>query len=263
MKWFIALASFVLLTSEVVSSQTQPAPMFEVASVRPYEFAPNMLGVTTLGASKILISGNRVTSRGSLLGLLMAAYGVRDFQISGDPGWTDKLGRQQFFDIAAKTEGDATATADQVRQMLQSLLADRFQLRVHRETKESPVYDLVVGKNGSKLKEHIGDTGPAEPVLQSGLLTRFKYSNRPIADLVALITRNVDRPVLDRTGLAGGYDFTLEFTWGNPELVPRDSPDADRSIFSALQQQLGLKLVAAKEPIEVLVIDHVEKPSEN
>ena len=126
-----------------------------------------------------------------------------------------------------------------------------------------PVYDLVVGKNGPKFKEHVGDTPPIEPPTISSTFARLKYVNRSMADLVRIITNEVDRPVLDRPGLTGGYDFTLEYTRTNRDLTSIDSPDADKSIFSAVQEQLGLKLNPAKEPVDILVIDHAEKPSEN
>jgi uncharacterized protein (TIGR03435 family) len=190
----------------------------------------------------------------------MTAYNVKDFQISGVPEWA--LGRDQFYDITAKVEGESAPALEQVRPMLQTLLADRFQLKLHRETRELPVYDLVDDKKGPKLKESIGPRSP-HPVTFSGTLTRFNLLDKSLADLVDSIAGFVDRPVLDKTGLTGRYDFTLEFTHSNPDLVARDSPEADRSIFTAIQEQLGLKLTPAKAPTEILVIDHAERPSEN
>ncbi len=122
---------------------------------------------------------------------------------------------------------------------------------------------MVVGKNGPKLRVSSAEIGPPQPVTFSGPLVRFRFSNRSIADLIGILATNVDRPVLDKTGLTGSYDFTLEFTRSNPDVVAPGSPDAGRSIFSAVQEQLGLKFVAAKEPAQTLVIDHAEKPSEN
>ena len=198
------------------------------------------------------------------MALTMAAYNLRDSQVTGAPGWTDNLGRQQLFDIAARTPGESTPTLDQVRPMLQVLLADRFQLKFHREGKELLVYELVVGKNGPKLKESVTDGKPAgEPLTISGSNIRANYVNKSIADLIAIIHRQVDRPIVDKTGLTGRYDFILEYTVNNPEVAPVNSPDADRSIFSALQEQLGLKLVAAKDSTEIFVIEHAERPSEN
>lgn len=255
----IALSSLLLSIPIGVLGQSAAAPSFEVASVKPHIFPPGTFGFSSgaggEGAS-IRISGNRVTIAASTFtSLAMAAYKVKDFQIAGVPG---TLGRDQFYDIAAKVEGDGTPTLEQVRPMLQTLLADRFQLRLHRETKELLVYDLVVGKNGPKLKESTGPR-PPRPVAYNGPAIRFDLLDRSIADLIAFVAPNVDRPVLDKTGLTGRYDFSLEYTRGNPEVA---SPDNDRSIFAAVQD-LGLKLAPAKEPAEVLVIEHAEKPSAN
>jgi uncharacterized protein (TIGR03435 family) len=258
------LAAAVQATTPHSAGSGQPAaaPAFEVASIKPYQLPPNAFAFGANG-SAVRISGNRVTTRGSLINLVIAAYNVKDFQVSSASGWADKLDRDQLFDITAKTEGESAPTLDQVRPMLQTLLADRFQLKLHRENKELPVYDLVVGKNGSKLKESAVDASPKQPVTFSGPLVRFKFSSRSLADLVGILAVNVDRPVLDKTGLTGRYDFTLEFTRSNPDVVPLDSPEADKSIFSAVQEQLGLKLAPAKEPMEILVIDHAERPAEN
>jgi len=249
----LAFASSILLTPLAAFAQQA----FEVASVKPYEFPPK---VHVFGSGSTLrIAGNRVTILGTLQGIVMAAYNLREFQVSGAPSWTDKLGSQQDYQVIAKTEGEAIPTMDQARQMLRTLLADRFQLKVHSEIKELAVYDLVVAKNGPKLKEHVGETVPPQLPTQSGPRWRLTYSNRSIADLVSILDLNVDRPVIDKTGLTGGYDFTLEYTRSNPD-VPGDS---DTSIFSAIQTQLGLKLNPAKEQVEHLVIDHADKPSEN
>lgn len=140
--------------------------------------------------------------------------------------------------------------------MLQALLADRFRLKLHHETKVMPVYDLVVGKNGPKFKEHVGETPPIEPPQFSGGLVKFKFVNRSIHDLVG-VRPGLDRPVLDKTGLTGNYDFTIEFS------TNKNDPDADLPASTAVQEQLGLKLVEAKEPIDMLVIDTAEKPSAN
>ena len=126
------------------------------------------------------------------------------------------------------------------------------------------MYDLVVGKNGPKFSETTADSVPVNnSFTQSGNLWRFRYVNKSITELVIMLGINVDRPVIDKTGLTGSYDFMLEFMHNNPDLVAPDSPEADRSIYTAVQDQLGLKLTPAKEPMDVLVIDHAERPSEN
>ena len=240
------------------------APAFEVASVKAHELPRNAFGFHS-NTSKIQISGNRVTLNMATLGTLIRdAYDVKELQISGVPVLRDQFGKEQFFDVAAKVAGDDTPTMEQVREMLQKLLAERFQLKLHREPRELAVYDLVVAKGGSKLKPSTERSSvPANPVTLDGNAMKFSAAKWPIADLVNFLKSNVDRPIVDRTDLTGTWDFTLEFTRNNPDVAPVDSPDADRSIYTAIQDQLGLRLAPAKEAVDVLVIDHAEKPSEN
>ena len=260
----LAVVGWATLAPFGLRGQSAPShPAFEVASVKPNPLPPGAFGFGSGGGggAGIHISGNRVTLvRHSLLRLVMTAYDLKDFQISGMPEWA--LGRDQLYDITAKVEGEGTPALEQVRPMLQTLLADRFQLKLHRETKELPVYNLVVDKKGPKLKDSAG-ARPPQPVTFSGPLVRFNLLDKSMAELVDIITGFVDRPVLEKTGLTGRYDFTLEFTRSNPDLVAPDSPEAERSIFPAIQEQLGLKLAPAKEPTGILVIDHAERPSEN
>src|SRR5262249_44960362 len=162
-------------------------------------------------------------------------------------------------------EGDIARTKAELRQMLQRLLVDRFKLKVHREMREIPVYALVVGKNRSKLKEAAEDgeaTGHLRVVGRNYEITQPKAT---IDDIVQwlLTSAFLDRPVVNHTGITGIYDFRLNYT---PDLRSnRDSDPApsDVSIFTAIEEQLGLKLEAAKEMVEVLIIDHAEKPDEN
>jgi len=243
-------------------------PKFEVASVKPHDFPRGVFGFRNNGNSPIRISGTRVTlSIVSLQTLVREAYDVGDFQVTGAPGWKGNNGADQFYDIEARVPGDTTPTVQQVRQMLQTLLAARFQLTLHRETKEMPVYDLVVAKSGSKLKPSTPDgVPPVNGFTQSGPLLdiwHVAFTNKSIAGFIVTLEINIDRPVIDKTGLTGAYDFTLEFEHNNPDVTPVNSPDANRSIYSAVQEQLGLQLVPAKEPVEIIVIDHAERPSEN
>lgn len=238
-----------------VGLEAQPSPAFEVASVKPERLPKGTYGWGTGGA--IRIGGNRVTTSGTLAGLVMAAYDLKEYQISGAPNWSDESGGRQYFDISAKVEGEGAAPVDQVRRMLQTLLAERFQLNVHRETRDLPVYDLILGKNGTRMKEQVGDKKPTRATTVAGLSMRFKFENETIDTLISTLAPNVDRPVLDETGLTGGYDFTFEYERRDPRIG-----DPSRSmIFEAVQEQLGLKLAPAMEPLEFLVIDSVERPS--
>ena len=208
------------------------------------------------------------------LGLLIQyAYDVMQFQISGAPGWV----QSDRYDIAAKAEGGPQVS--EIRAMLQRLLADRFQLKRHWETKDAAVYHLVVSKTGKLRESEPGDCPPplSSPNSQPGgpptdapcgalrnspgNTKGYKLTAGALAGSLAFF---VGRPVLDYTALTGKYDIDLQWT---PERVQMQSSassdESSPSIFTALQEQLGLKLESAKGPIRSLVIDRVEKPSEN
>jgi uncharacterized protein (TIGR03435 family) len=287
----IAAASFLALAFG-------QSPTFEVASIKPT--APGGPGGRGMVGIQ-MAPGGRFNATGVTAKLLIGqAYDVRDFQISGGPGW---MGSDRY-DIIAKPENSSTGdllpdpskvTGDQMktfqelqRLRLQALLADRFQLKIHRETKELPVYALVVGKGGPKLQESKADApssddfkdfkGPDRsrgrgmrmgPGQLSGQMVQLPF-------LTQVLSQQLGRPVIDKTGLKGTYDFTLKFTpdqsqgGGGPfgDLPPgvKAPPPPDPngpSIFTAVQEQLGLRLESQKGPVEILVIDHVEKPSEN
>jgi uncharacterized protein (TIGR03435 family) len=155
--------------------------------------------------------------------------------------------------------------------MLQSLLADRFKLKPHHETKQAPAYVLVLAKNGAKMKKEPDDTTTEYTHSDRTYIT---YHAAPINDLAARLTFLMGRPVLDKTGLTGKYDIALQWMpdSGQASMPGPDSgqqgnappPDSSGpSIFTALQEQLGLKLESITAPVEHIVIDHVERPSEN
>ena len=188
--------------TQVSGSQAKPSPLaFEVASVKPHAFARNEFAFGTASReSPIRISGSRVTIQGLLAGLLLTAYKLRTFQLEGVPEWRNEKGRNQIYDIEARAPGDRTPTIEEVRQMLQTLLAERFQLKFHRETRELPAYDLVVGNNRAKLK-------PSAPDAESRMVRigrlGMNYSNVSISELVLQIGPQFDRPLFDKTGLQG------------------------------------------------------------
>jgi uncharacterized protein (TIGR03435 family) len=238
-------------TLKVVLKRVEAPPIgmqkpeaFDVASVK--RLPPPVGGVYF---TMKLNPGRLTWSNVNLRKLIVQAYGAKDFQLSG-PEWLNS----EIYDIAA-TMPPATST-DQVLLMLQSLLAERFQLKLHRETKEVPMYALVVGKTGLKIKE--GEFGHSSTSASPGQLTAQKT---PMAKLADFLSGQLGSPVMDMTGMKGFFDFTLEWA---PEARPGDAgattdsvPGA--SIFTAVQEQLGLKLDARKGPVEMLVIDHVEK----
>jgi uncharacterized protein (TIGR03435 family) len=252
-----------------VFAQSHP-PSLEVASVRKHTGEP-------FGATPFVVSGNRVTAEDHQLhDLILEAYDLKAYQVSGEPEWmgggsniAEMLARSgaDSYDISAKAEGDAELTRDQGRLILQAVLANRFQLKVHHETKEMPVYALVVGKNGPKLKESAPDATFGSN-FEIGPLARMTNKKTPMSRLAEFLSTQADRPVVDETGLTGFYDFTLEWNFTDDQRAAgvgvRGDPDsAGPSVFTAVQEQLGLRLEKTKAPIDVMVIDHAEKPSEN
>jgi uncharacterized protein (TIGR03435 family) len=177
--------------------------------------------------------------------LIREAYGVKDYQVSGGPGW---LGSDRF-DVEGKAADGAAGDA-QLRAMLRTLLAERFKLVVHRETKEVQVYNLVVGKSGIKFpKINAGERLPTPAPRKEGVIGRMTALSLPaLADMLSSQDL-LGRPVLDNTGLKGNYFIEIQY-------------ESDEDPV-ALVQDRGLKLESAREPIEILVIDHVERPDEN
>lgn len=247
------------------------APLaFEVSTVKQ-----NKSGSS--GSSSGFRDGRFLASNTTLKNVLQyRAYGIPESRILGGPPW---IGSQRF-DIEAKTDSAATErlrtlARDQrrieTRAMFQQLLADRFQLAVHLETRDLPLYVLVVQKKGPSLsptKEPEGHSGTSS---NDGQLTARGLTLAQLADtLTQELSRELGRVVIDKTGIQGRYDFALKWTpdTGAPPMnngadASAPQPDAGPSIFTAIQEQLGLKLESSKGPVQVLVIDHAEMPSEN
>jgi bla regulator protein blaR1 len=230
---------------------------FEVASIKPS--APGGRGIRVQIAPGGRLDAGNITVKF----LIQQAYGVKDFQISGGPGWINS----ERYDLVAKADGDV-GRMEQIRPLIQKLLADRFQLTVHRDTKELPIYALVVAKNGSKLKESAAN-GPGPQIrMGRGLINGQGMGMEMLANQ---LSNAIGRTVLDKTGLKGQYDIKLEFTpEDGPGHGPGDGPEAapppdtaGPSVFTALQEQLGLKLESSKGPVEIIIIDRIEKPTEN
>jgi uncharacterized protein (TIGR03435 family) len=219
--------------------------------------------------------------------MIVIAWRVQPFQISGGPVWLDSA----RYDVSAKSEN--TPNPGEIPLMLQALLADRFQLKIHRETKELPIYALLVAKKDGKLGPHLTESkeGSCTPIDPSkpppptepgkppklgcgGMMMGprgLTATSAPIANLIPMLSRFLGRTVVDKTGLTGKFDISLEWVPDESQAMqfapdgPK-SPSSDvtgPSIFTALQEQLGLKLESQKGPVETIVIDHAEKPSEN
>lgn len=248
----IARASWIVLMSFGLFGQS-----FEVVSVKPHP--PHQrnahIGVYTSGPRLNADAANPVT-------LIMYAYNLKYYQIPSTPALLP-FG-DEFYDIAAKAEGDVAPSQDEFRRMLQLLLADRFKLKTHREMRELPVYALVVGKNGPKFKASAPDASADTHYAASGRNYEVTIPKATMANVLSAIENSVlDRPVVDQTGLEGTYDIRMTFTPNTPP-NRRTEPDADDiSIFTAVEVQLGLRLEAQKAMVSVLVVDHIEKPSEN
>jgi uncharacterized protein (TIGR03435 family) len=247
----------LLILSAAFGQSAGPVRAFDVASVKLHDGPKRIVGVET--------SGLRLTASASnLRGLIMWAYDLKNSQVSGSARLLND-DEDTRWDIAAKAEGDTAPTRAQFRQMLQALLADRFKLAVHREPREMPVYALVVGKSGPKFKESAPDASPAFHVGVSGRNYEVTYPKATMAGLTDVIVDTCfpDRPVLDRTGLQGDYDIKLTYTPGLGANRDIDPDPGSVDIFRALEEQLGLKLDLQKGMVEVLVVDHAEKPSAN
>ena len=177
----------------------------------------------------------------------------------------------QKYDITAKPDTDGTPSVKQLKSMLKKLLAERFQLAFHHDKKELSVYALTVAKGGPKLNKSEGDPNGLPGLFFAGRMV-LNVRNAALMDFTGLMQATVlDRPVVDQTGLAGRWDFTLKWTPDETQFggqipgppAPTDAADAPPDLFTAIQQQLGLKFEPAKTAVDVLVIDKAEKPSEN
>jgi uncharacterized protein (TIGR03435 family) len=215
----------------------------------------------------LVFNGTRFkTTNISLSKLLAFSYGVQEKQLIGLPPWaeTDK------YDIDAKPDTEGTPNKKQLQGMVQKLIADRFKLTFHHDTKELSVYALSVAKTGSKLTKSQDQEGlPGFGLRGLGALT---VQNATMSDFAAMMQETVlDRPVVDQTELAGRYDFSLNWTPDDSQFggmaakmpPPTDNANPPPGLYTAIQEQIGLRLDATKAPTDVMVIDHAEKPSEN
>jgi uncharacterized protein (TIGR03435 family) len=231
-------------------SASDTAWAFEVASVKKHLFTGEVSGP----CGGVSISGNRVTIPCiQLRNLIIKAFGVKPFQIVGGPRWLQDMD-DVAYDIVANAPGSVAPTKDQVNMLLQALLASRFRLRIHRESRDLPVYALVLDKQKSKPEKAPSDARPAVGYSSDGSRGWFRASRESMPAFVIYLSDQVGRPVLDKTGLTGYYRFTLEWAC--------DEPGAP-SLLTALKEQLGLKLEPQKGAVELIVIDDASRPSEN
>jgi len=235
-------------------------PEFEVATIKPS--TPDRPG------KAFMVRGRQFSTINTTLGDLIAfAYGIHAKQITGAPAWVET----EKYDLAAQPNGEGQPNDRQWKAMIQKLLVDRFKLAFHRDKKVLSVYAITVAKNGPKLTKSEGNPAGLPGLFFRGL-GNLPATNATIADFAGVMQSAVlDRPVVDQTGLTGRWDFTLiwtpdEFQFGGAGAKappPANNAAAPPDLFTAFQEQLGLKLEATKAPAEVFVIDRVEKPSEN
>jgi uncharacterized protein (TIGR03435 family) len=261
----LGVMAALLLSACGIIAQS-PAPRqnfdaFEVASVKPVD--PNLQAgryITMQGPHRFVANGY------TLKLLIAAAYSLNSRTISGGPVWIES----DHFDILAITPGDVRPTHDEQMAMLRNLLAERFKLTFHREQKEFSIYELKVGKNGPKLKA--STAAPDDPaalvstVFPDHILLPAR--NTTMGEFAVLMQRAIlDRPVVDKTGLSGKYDFDLEWAPDESQFggdAPRPPADAAAApLFTAIQEQLGLKFEPTRGPVAALVIDKVLRPSAN
>lgn len=249
-------AGLVLLSSMFGFGQQS----FEVASVKIHEGpSRGRPGVFTYGTR---LEGNART----IVTLAMFAYDVKSYQVAATRA-LDPFG-DTFYDIDARAPGEPPPSAEDFRQMVQTLLEERFRMRMHREKREMPVYEMVMAKRVAKKSSKLELAAPgADTALHSSASGRnwsVTVGSITMKRLAEFVENQgfVGRPVIDKTGLTGNYAVHLTYTPDIPPNRGTDSPD-DISIFAALAEQLGLRLEPAKAMIDTIVVDHVEKPSAN
>jgi len=252
-----ALLTFALAAAAFGQSPV-PHLAFEVVSVKPTprELQNRLINEYCPNGGRFYVSGIPV------MWVFGYAFRLKGYQISGAPGWMDQF--DASYEIEGKPAGPVTD--DQCRLMVQSILADRFKLVTHTEMKESQVYLLTVAKNGPKLRTIRPEDAKSGVIKLNGSIEVNSDGSPYFKDgwnmprLAVYLSDYAGRPVLDRTGINGLYAIALNFSGPN---VPHRDGDDFPDIFTAVQEQFGLKLEAGKAPIEITVIDHIEKPRGN
>jgi uncharacterized protein (TIGR03435 family) len=250
----LTLSAFGQIPTCGSSDSSAVTPRFQVATIKPGD---------PQESRSMQIQGSRfATIDTSVVDLLKYAYGLHEQEIVGGPDWL----KTKKFDVVADPETQTRPSSDEFKKMVQNLLADRFHLTAHHEMRDLSVYEIEPAKSGPKLSKSSRPPNQIPGVGYSpGQLT---VSNATIADFAAFLQRFVtDRPVFDETGINGKYDLTLR--WTPDELETGGSRQGDvgsnpfPGLFTAIQEQLGLKLQEVKRPAQVFVVDHVDMPSEN
>jgi uncharacterized protein (TIGR03435 family) len=252
----VLFVTAVALAAPIGSAQE---PSFDVATIKPT--APDDRSgrfITMQGAHQLVVKGYTLTF------MVAAAFDLPPRLVAGGPAWTDS----DRYDIVAATPGDSRPTLDQQMAMLRTLLAERFKLAVHRESRELPVYELTVARRGAKLEKSTATD--QQPLLVNKVFPthiELPARNATMAQFASMLQRSVlDRPVVDKTGLTGRYDFSLEWTPDETQFDGRlpaslTSSGEKPDLFAALEAQIGLKLESSRGSVDVIVIDRVDRPT--
>jgi uncharacterized protein (TIGR03435 family) len=268
----LAIAASILMSVALVRSQAQPLTLptcasptlatFDVATIKPDQIDPR--GVQLNGTVDSL------NATGTAIHMIEFAYKLHDFQVSGSSGWITN----EAWEVAAKVDQPpanydslSNDARDEIgRERLQAVLAQRFNLKCHFEVKQLPVYNLVLAKGGTKLKQTSADSkdiGSLGSDRRNGT-NRIYGTGISLQFISAILSGKVGRIVIDKTGLTGIYDFTVTYASDSDTASSAYAPEpSGPSIFTAVEEQLGLKLEPAKGPVPAMVIDSIERPSEN
>lgn len=234
----------------IVPMAADAHPSFAVAVIKPHDPNSHHQGFNAVG--------DRFTIRGqSVASLMMFSYSIDKHQIADAPDWAAKA----TYDIEGTTDTPGEPSLRQQQEMIRKLLTDRFQLEFHREKRPLSVYALQIEKGGPKLTPAAAPNAqPDQDANNHGTEVTQIYTSASMADFILGMQFFLDRPIVDQTGLTGRYDLKLRYTYDESRAA---DADASPGLFTAIREQLGLKLEATKAPTNVLVIDHVERPSEN
>jgi uncharacterized protein (TIGR03435 family) len=243
------LTALALLSSALLAQQIEQLS-FEAASIKPHR------GVITFSADPTIRGRRVVATASTLLDFITYAYSVRYDQITGGPGWTGS----DHYDLEAVAGGEGTLTPEQSRQMVRSLLSDRFQLRIHFDRQEVPAYALIVAKGGPRLKTAPEDAKPGGFTRGSATGNHLEVTKGTMEELARRLSGNgAGRPVVDKTGLGGYFAYTLDYAPNTSVPAESDVP----LLSSALQDQLGLRLESTRALSQKLVVDQADQPSSN
>lgn len=239
-------------TTQSVQMMSKDAePDWEVATVRPSD--PNYkFDYFTVRGRHVIVKNQTVES------MLRRAYGLQRSQFIGLPDWV----RTEHFDVDGVPDTIGEPNASQVQKLMKQLLAERFGLKVRHEQREMAVYALTVAKGGPRMEPSKADPNgmPANDGGNDNGRQNRKFTNVSMADLATMLQFNVDRPVVDKTGVTGRYDFKLKWTVDQRDA---EEPDAPPGLFTAIQEQIGLKLEPMKAMADVLVVDEIQRPGAN